>query len=139
MIETIKMVFDLPHNLFKVTLTGKETYLIDITYDYLNYSIKKSTQVFNTKLNTGIFDKIWFNGNYYVDGIQNNESFTAWAKVLLVENLEAKVRLGVIEMTEALRIIKLEYPELVWSEYDQKKILHRKKMMRDLWNGYGLW
>lgn len=138
MIETIKIDYDIPHMIFKIVLTGKETYSIDATSDYLMYAIKKASQVFNVTFYNHEFQKITIS-DYFVNGVQNDKALTAWAKVLLVENLEAKVRLGTIEMKEALRIIKLEYPELVWSEYDQKKILHRKKMMQDLWNGYGLW
>ena len=138
MIETIKIDYDVPHMIFKVILVGKETYEIDATNDYLMYAIEKASEVFNVAFYSEEFQQI-FISRYYAGGIQYNEALTAWAKVLLVENLEAKVRLGVIEMMEGLRIIKLEYPGLVWSYEDQKRILHRKEMMEGLWNGYGLW
>lgn len=138
MIETIKIDYDAPHMIFKVILVGEETYEMDTTNDYLMYAIKKASEVFNVTFYSEEFQEV-FISDYYAGGIQYNEALTAWAKVLLVENLEDKVRLGVIEMKEAKRIIKLEYPELMWSEEDQKRILHRKEMMEGLWNEYGLW
>lgn len=138
MIETIKIDYDAPHMISKVILIGEETYKIDATNDYLMYAIQKASEVFNVTFYSDKFQKVFIT-DYFVNGVQHNEALTAWAKVLLVEFLEAQVRLGVMEMQEALRIIKLEYPGLVWSQEDQKKILHRKEMMEGLWNGYGLW